>query len=150
MVTAAIPQGADPRPVARIKNKRPVKRASLADIVQQSGAESDSGRSKTPSDGDRALDMQKSFRDKFRGRSKKNELSTSTWSDKSYRAGNTSTWSDKSYRAGNVETFQSTVLNSTYVPHDGRSTETYTHDKNAPETMRRKSVGEIYSRYLAF
>jgi len=69
-ITAAIPEGADPRPVARIKNKRPLK-TSMALV-------GDSAPERTSESRPSSLDQ--SYRDKFKNRSKSGAF------EQSYRA----------------------------------------------------------------
>ena len=71
LIMAAIPEGAEPRPVARIRNKRPLRRAMLPSLPDSPSTSDRESSSPTKLD--------QSYRDKFRSRSK-------TQMDKSYRA----------------------------------------------------------------
>ena len=101
LISAAIPEGADPRPLARIKDKSPLRRISLH----------------SPSTSERHLDipsgMDQPYRDKFRSRSK-------TQMDKSYRtegaASPPSPRTNPDTPAGAFyQTFSDTLL-ATYMP----------------------------------
>ena len=112
LIIAAIPEGADPRPVARIKNKRPLRRATLPD----SPSSSDRGKS--------GLDQ--SYRDKFRSRSK-------TQADKSYRVEDAGSppsprTNPDSQASALFQTFSDTLL-QTFTPGKGPKTPT---DKSYP------------------
>jgi len=105
---AATPRGSshvDPRPVARIKNKRPLRRATLPD----SPSSSDRGKS--------GLDQ--SYRDKFRSRSK-------TQADKSYRVEDAGSppsprTNPDSQASALFQTFSDTLL-QTFTPGKGPRT----------------------------
>ena len=112
LIIAAIPEGVDPRPVARIKNKRPLRRATLPD----SPSSSDRGKS--------GLDQ--SYRDKFRSRSK-------TQADKSYRVEDAGSppsprTNPDSQASALFQTFSDTLL-QTFTPGKGPKTPT---DKSYP------------------
>jgi serine/threonine protein kinase len=105
---AATPRGSshvDPRPVARIKNKRPLRRATLPD---------------SPSSSDRAKSgLDQSYRDKFRSRSK-------TQADKSYRVEDAGSppsprTNPDSQASALFQTFSDTLL-QTFTPGKGPRT----------------------------
>jgi hypothetical protein len=108
LIIAAIPEGADPRPVARIKNKRPLRRAKLAD---DPSSPSTSERGKSGQD--------QSYRDKFRSRSK-------TQADKSYRVEDAGSppsprTNPDSQASALFQTFSDTLL-QTFTPGKGPRT----------------------------
>jgi serine/threonine protein kinase len=109
LIIAAIPEGAEPRPVARIRNKRPLRRANLPSLPD------------SPSTSDRESGSP-SYRDKFRSRSK-------TQMDKSYRveeaASPPSPRTNPDSHAGALfQTFSDTLL-STFTPGKGALSATY-------------------------
>ena len=102
MVTAAIPEGVDPRPVARIKNKRPL-RTSLPE-----------GPTGSSSAGIRPSSMDQSYRDKFKNRSKSSL-------EKSYRPNTDGAEEKPAGMAENPSLFQtfSDTLLTTFTPGKG-------------------------------
>ena len=102
---STIPEGAEPRPVARIRNKRPLRRALLASLPDSPSTSDRESNSPTKLD--------QSYRDKFRSRSK-------TQMDKSYRvedaASPPSPRTNPDTHAGALfQTFSDTLL-STFTP----------------------------------
>ena len=105
LIIATIPEGAEPRPVARIRNKRPLRRALLASLPDSPSTSDRESNSPTKLD--------QSYRDKFRSRSK-------TQMDKSYRvedaASPPSPRTNPDTHAGALfQTFSDTLL-STFTP----------------------------------
>ena len=117
LISAAIPEGADPRPLARIKDKSPLRRVSLLrpSLLSPSTSEWQLGS--------HTSGMDQSYRDKFRSRSK-------TQMDKSYRVeGATSPPSPRTnpdtHAGALYQTFSDTLL-ATYTPGKGAFGATFT------------------------
>jgi serine/threonine protein kinase len=111
LIIAAIPEGAEPRPVARIRNKRPLRRAMLPSLPDSPSTSDRESGSPTKLD--------QSYRDKFRSRSKM---------DKSYRVEEAASppptpppprTNPDSPAGALFQTFSDTLI-STFTPDKGR------------------------------
>ena len=114
LIMAAIPEGAEPRPVARIRNKRPLRRAMLPSLPDSPSTSDRESSSPTKLD--------QSYRDKFRSRSK-------TQMDKSYRVNEAASppsprTNPDSHAGALFQTFSDTLL-STFTPGKGALSATY-------------------------
>jgi len=118
LIIATIPEGTEPRPVARIRNKRPLRRAMLPSLPDSPSTSDRESSSPTKLD--------QSYRDKFRSRSK-------TQMDKSYRVNEAASppsprTNPDSHAGALFQTFSDTLL-STFTPGKGPKTQT---DKSFP------------------
>jgi serine/threonine protein kinase len=113
LIIAAIPEGTELRPVARIKNKHPLRRAMLPSLPDSPSTSDRESGSPTKLD--------QSYRDKFRSRSK-------TQMDKSYRVEEAASppttpppprTNPDSHAGALFQTFSDTLI-STFTPDKGR------------------------------
>jgi hypothetical protein len=113
LIIAAIPEGAELRPAARIKNKHPLRRAMLPSLPDSPSTSDRESGSPTKLD--------QSYRDKFRSRSK-------TQMDKSYRVEEAASppptpppprTNPDSHAGALFQTFSDTLI-STFTPDKGR------------------------------